>query len=74
MDGPNKSIKAILRKLSFDDLRNWAGETILNRGNGYVKQVDQLSRTEDNALVAWVTGNERYATSVRVEEGGEFDY
>ena len=47
MDGPNKSIKAILRKLSFDDLRNWAGETILNRGNGYVKQVDQLSRTED---------------------------
>ena len=32
----------MLRKLTFDDLRDWAGETILNRGNSYVKRVDQL--------------------------------
>lgn len=62
------SIDTTLRKLTFDDLRDWSGETILNRGKGYVKQVDQLSRTEDNALVAWVKGNEQYPTSVRVAE------
>ena len=38
------------------------------RGKGYVKRVDQLFRTEDNTLVAWVTGNERYATSARIDE------
>lgn len=65
-----KSINTILRKMTFDDLRDWAGETILNRGKGYVKRVDQLSRTQDNALVAWVTGSEQYATSVRVDEKG----
>lgn len=51
----------MLRKITFDDLSDWAGEKILNRGKSYVKQVDQLSRTEDNTLVAWVTGSERYA-------------
>ena len=50
-----KSINTILRKLTFGDLQDWVGETILNRGKGYVKRVDQLSRIEDNALVAWVT-------------------
>ncbi len=68
-----KSINTILRKLTFDDLHDWAGETILNRGKGYVKRIDQLSRTKDNNLVAWVTGSERYATSVRVDNDGNFD-
>ena len=62
------SFDAILRKLTFDDLHDWAGEKILNRGKGYVKRVELLSRTADDTLVAWVTGTERYATSVRVEE------
>jgi hypothetical protein len=35
-----KSIDAILRKLTFDDLHDWAGAKILNRGKGYVKRVD----------------------------------
>jgi len=69
-----KSINTVLRKLTFDDLHDWAGEKILNRGKSYVKQVDQLSRTGDNTLVAWVTGNERYATSVGVDEEGDFEY
>jgi len=69
-----KSINTILRKLTFGDLQDWVGETILNRGKGYVKRVDQLSRIEDNALVAWVTGSKRYATSARVDEAGDFEY
>ena len=69
-----KSINAILRKLTFDDLRDWAGETILNRGKGYVKRVDHLSLTQDKTLAAWVTGSEQYATSVHVDEAGDFEY
>lgn len=71
---PSRSINTVLRKLSFDDLRDWAGETILNRGGNYVKRVDQLCCTADNTLVAWVTGSERYATSVRVDGEGEFEH
>jgi len=69
-----KSVNTILRKMTFDDLHDWAGETILSRGNGYVKRVVQLSRTEKNVLVAWVTGSERYVTSVCVDEGCNFEY
>ena len=66
-----KTISTIPRNLTFDDLREWAGGKILNRGKGYVKRVDQLSRTRENELVAWVTGSERYATSVRVAAKGD---
>ena len=69
-----KSVNTILRKMTFDDLHDWAGETILSRGKGYVKRVVQLSRTEKNVLVAWVTGSERYVTSVCVDEGCNFEY
>jgi uncharacterized Zn finger protein len=68
-----KTLNTLLRKLTFDDLHDWASETILNRGKGYVKRVDQLCRTQDNTLVAWVTGSERYATSVRIDDDGDFD-
>jgi len=68
-----KTLNTHLRKLTYDDLHDWAGETILNRGKGYLKRVDQLSRTQDNTLVAWVTGSERYATSVRIDDNGDFD-
>ena len=69
-----KSINTILKKLTFDDLHDWAGETILNRGKGYVKRIDPLSRIEDNTLAAWVTGGERYATSVRIDDAGDFEH
>ena len=39
-----KSISTILQKLTFDDLDNWAGGTILNRGKNYVQRVDHLCR------------------------------
>lgn len=53
------TIDTILRKLDLDDLLYWAGEKIVNRGKSHVKYVDQLARTEDNAIVAWVTGTKR---------------
>ena len=69
-----KSIDTLLRKVTFTDLHEWVGGTILNRGKGYVKQVDQLSRTQDNTLVAWVSGSDRYITSVRIDEENDFEY
>lgn len=69
-----KSINTILRKLTFADLHAWVGDRILNRGKGYIKRVEQLSRIEDNTLVAWVIGTERYATSARIGETGDLEY
>jgi len=73
MNAERKSIETLLRKLDFDDLLYWAGETIVNRGKSYIKHVNQLARTEDNTLVAWVTGTEQYATSVRIDNDGSLD-
>ena len=39
-----------------------------------MKRDDQLSRTEDNTLAAWVSSSERYATSIRIDESGDFEY
>lgn len=69
-----KSINTHLRKLTFDDLDEWVGSTILNRGKRYVKYVDQLSRTQNNNLVAWVNGTDRYTTSVRIKSQNDFEY
>jgi uncharacterized Zn finger protein len=66
-----KAIRAMLQGLTFEDLREWAGAKILNRGKSYVKKVELLSRTADGGLAAWVSGSETYATSVwRDEDGG----
>lgn len=73
--GPKvKSISTLLRKLTFNDLHEWVGGTILNRGKGYIKQVDQISRTQDDTLVAWVNGSDRYITSVRIDGENDFEY
>lgn len=69
-----RSIHTTLKKLTFNDLRDWAGETILNRGKGYVKMIDRLSRIEDNTLAALVIGGERFAASVRFDDAGDFEY
>jgi uncharacterized Zn finger protein len=69
-----KKISAVLRNLTLDDLREWAGAKILSRGKSYVRNVKGLSRTEDGALAAWVSGSEEYATSVHLDQGGDFDY
>ncbi len=68
-----KSIREMLKGLSLEDLREWAGSKIYNRGKEYVSCVSQLSRTEDGTLVAWVSGSDEYATSVKHEGAGDFD-
>ncbi len=66
-----KSINSILGELTFNDLHDWAGETIVNRGRKYVSRIERVWHMNDNTLVAWVVGSDRYATSVRINEVDE---
>lgn len=68
------SIRTLLKGLTHDDLREWVGSKIYNRGENYVDFVSQLSRTEEGTLVAWTSGSDEYATSVRRDSKGKFDY
>lgn len=68
-----KSINKLLTALTWDDLKQWAGSKILNRGKAYVKNVSELAQTENGELVAWVSGSEDYATCVEIDKEGELD-
>ena len=57
-------------KLTWEDLEEWAGSVIVGRGRPYQRKgaVENLGRTEDGTLAAWVRGTRRYATRVRLTE------
>ncbi|MBU3982220.1 MAG: hypothetical protein KJ985_01780 [Proteobacteria bacterium] len=63
-----------LLSLTWEDLRQWAGSTIMGRGKTYIKNVSDLARTESGGLIAWVAGTEDYATNVEADEDGELDW
>lgn len=63
-----------LHSLTWEDLRQWAGSTIMGRGKTYIKNVSALARTESGGLIAWVAGTEDYATNVEADEDGELDW
>lgn len=63
-----------LHSLTWEDLRQWAGSTIMGRGKTYIKNVSDLARTESGGLIAWVAGTEDYATNVEADEDGELDW
>ena len=56
-------------KLTWEDLEEWAGPVIVGRGRPYQRKgaVENLARTKNGTLVAWVWGTQRYATQVRIE-------
>lgn len=69
-----ETISALLGNLTLEDLREWAGTKIFSRGQSYIRHVKELSRLEDGTLAAWVSGSEIYATSVCLNDEGDFDY
>ncbi len=58
-------------KLTWEDLEEWAGNRIVDRGRSYQERgaVGDLERAGDGALVAWVLGSRPYATRVRLDAG-----
>lgn len=59
--------------LSWDELEDWAGDTIVERGKHYRDNVLDPRLTEDGALLAWVDGSETYTTLVWRIGDGELD-
>ena len=59
------------KDLTWEDLEHWAGSTIVSRGKGYQRNgyVQELVKTQDGGLVAWVEGTSKYATRVDFESG-----
>jgi len=62
-------------KLTLNDLNEWAGTKIVSRGRNYQRQgrVCDLAITEDDKLISWVDGTERYATKVFMNDSGLLD-
>jgi uncharacterized Zn finger protein len=58
--------------LTWNDIENWTGGTIVSRGKKYQRQgrVADLAVTADGGLIAWVRGSERYAAKVVMDENG----
>ncbi len=59
--------------LSWQDLEQWVGPTILERGKSYRRRVHDLARTDENHVVATVAGSEPYITHVWLTDN-EPDY
>ena len=73
---PKKMIKMNqFAKLTWNDLNEWAGSKIVSRGRNYQRQgrVCDLAVTEDDKLISWVDGTERYATKVFMNDSGLLD-
>ena len=68
-----KTTQKIFEHLTFENLREWAGEKIYHRGEEYVDRVSQLSCTSDGAVAAWVAGTDDYATMVSRDEQGDLE-
>lgn len=62
-----------LTVLTWGDLTDWAGSRTVDRGRRYQQQgrVMDLSAVNDEALIAWVDGSQRYATKVVLDLDGD---
>ena len=57
--------------LTWEDLEDWAGTTIVGRGRTYQRNssVSDLGITPEGALIAYVLGSTRYVTQVVIQDG-----
>ena len=57
--------------LAWEDLINWAGDKIVDRGRTYQRNgnVSDLGVAPDGAIIAWVSGTKRYTTRVEIRNG-----
>ncbi len=57
--------------LTWEDLEDWAGTTIVSRGRTYQRNssVSDLGITSEGILIAYVLGSARYVTQVAIQDG-----
>ncbi|MBU2712828.1 SWIM zinc finger family protein [Zooshikella harenae] len=65
------SIHQFIRKLTMNDLYDWAGASIVKRGKGYIDYVGDIFITEQDELIAEVEGTEFYVTRILLDEEGQ---
>jgi len=67
-----KSLLDRFSGLTWNDIEEWAGGRIVDRGRRYQQQgrVSDLASTGEGILIAWVDGTEFYATRVIIREHG----
>jgi uncharacterized Zn finger protein len=72
-EGAEAAAEDSWRRLTWDDLEAWACVRSVERGRSYQRsgRVQDLARTEDGGLLAWVRGTQRYATVVERAKDGE---
>jgi len=72
---PEQSKTEQFKALTWNELTNWAGTTIVSRGKTYQhgKRVSELAKTTDGKLVAWVEGTYTYATQVEINADGSLN-
>ena len=58
--------------LTWNDLKDWAGNKIVSRGKDYQQRglVSELVITGDGGLIAWVKGTHCYAAEVVIHDDG----
>ncbi|HAM51208.1 MAG TPA: hypothetical protein DCP92_11160 [Nitrospiraceae bacterium] len=63
--------KTDFQNLTWFDLQSWAGSRVVSKGKSYQQSnlVEDLTITESDDLVAWVTGSTTYATKVFFHKG-----
>ncbi len=57
--------------LTWEDLKDWAGDRVVSRSKSYKRAVEDLRVTADGALLAWVQGGDRYATLASMDAAGK---
>lgn len=57
--------------LTWEDLKDWAGERIVGRGKSYRRNVEDIRIAPDGALVASVHGTELYSTRAGLNANDE---
>ncbi|MFP4194498.1 MAG: SWIM zinc finger family protein [Desulfobacterales bacterium] len=74
MAGDAKKEADLFRELTWGDLTVWVGREAVTRGTGLQKQgaVENLVKTSDGGLMAWVSAEEIFASHVGFEQGELF--
>jgi len=57
--------------LTWEDLKDWAGDRVVSRSKSYKRAVEDLRVTAGGALLAWVQGGDRYATMASMDASGK---
>lgn len=63
-------LKNKLLALTWDEMRQWSDSQSVERGQGYLRNVDSPVRIEDGSIVAEVHGGDDYYTRLWLDAGG----